>query len=67
MTPDIPQMPFVIVAPDGVFWLGHARDEAHAWDICLGWPSQDEVAARKRDGWYCARATVSWKKPKGAA
>lgn len=64
---DKPELPFVIVAPEGVHWLGHARNEAHAWEIALGWPSAGEVADRKKRGWYCASATVSWKRPQEAA
>jgi hypothetical protein len=58
-------MPWVVVAPSGVHWLGHADSEAGAWTIALGWPDAEEVAEHKRAGWYAAEATVSWKRPAG--
>jgi len=56
-------MPWVIVSPGGVYWLGHAKDEAHAWTIALGWPDQVEIDDHKALGWYAAEATVTWKRP----
>jgi hypothetical protein len=56
--------PWVIVTHhDGVYWLGHAEDEAHAWCIALGWPDQAEIDSHKAEGWYAAQATVSWRRP----
>lgn len=55
--------PWVIVTPAGVYWLGHAKDEAHAWSIALGWPDKDEIDAWKAKGCYAAQATVTWSKP----
>ena len=61
---ELPQMtPWVIVSPDGWEWLGYMEDEAHAWDIALGWPSPEEIAEHKANGWYAAEATVTWKRP----
>lgn len=60
-------LPWVVVAPSGVHWLGHADSEASAWSIALGWPDEEEVAEHKRAGWYAAEATVSWKRPNGVA
>ena len=62
---DAELMPWVVVAPSGVYWLGHARDEASAWSIALGWPDEEEVAEHKRAGWYASEATVTWKRPAG--
>ncbi len=59
-------MPWVIVSPQGVYWLGHSYDEHGAWEIALGWPDKEEVAERKRSGWYATEATVTWKDPKHA-
>ena len=57
-------MPWVIVSHhDGVYWLGHAQDEAHAWCIALGWPDQAEIDQHKAEGWYAAQANVSWRRP----
>lgn len=57
------EMPWIVVSPGGVYWLGHAQDEAHAWTIALGWPEQAEIDNHKRLGWYAAQATVTWTKP----
>lgn len=59
-------MPWVVVAPNGVYWIGHASDERSAWEIALGWPHESEVAERKAAGWYAAKATITWKRPEGA-
>lgn len=56
-------MPWVIVSPAGVYWIGHAKDEAHAWSIALGWPDHAEITDHKALGWYAAEATVTWHKP----
>lgn len=61
------KMPWVVVAPTGVYWLGHAHNEKGAWTDALGWPDEEEVAEHKRLGWYAAEATVSWKRPAGVA
>lgn len=60
---DKPLMPWVVVGSQGVYWLGHSRDEEGAWDIALGWPDQQEIDLRKQEGWYAAEATVTWRKP----
>lgn len=57
------KMPWVVVAPSGVYWLGHAEDEDGAWRIALGWPDVEEVREHRRVGWYAAAATVSWTRP----
>lgn len=58
-------MPWVVVGPNGVYWLGHAHNEKGAWTDALGWPDEAEVAEHKRAGWYAAEATVTWKRPAG--
>jgi hypothetical protein len=59
------EVPWVVVTPAGVRWLGHAADEADAWQVALGWPDAEEIAEHKRAGWYAAEATVSWTRPRG--
>ena len=61
--PDQHMFPYVVVAPEGVHWLGLCMDEAHAWEIALGWPAEEDITECKRSGWYCARATLTWKNP----
>lgn len=63
MRDDIPPLPWVVVAPSGVYWLGHAKDEHQAWTVALGWPDKAEINEHKAKGWYAAEATVTWKKP----
>ena len=58
-----PWMPWVVVAPNGLSWLGLARDEHSAWQIALGWPDQQEIDSHKQEGWYAAEATVKWTRP----
>jgi hypothetical protein len=57
------KMPWVIVSPQGVYWIGHAENEANAWSIALGWPDQAEIRYHMGRGWYAAQATVTWQKP----
>lgn len=57
------EWPWVVVGHKGVYWLGHARDEDHAWTIALGWPPASEIEACRAAGWYAAHATVTWQKP----
>lgn len=54
---------WVVVGPQGVYWIGLAESEARAWDIALGWPSREEIAERKAEGWYAAEGTTTWKRP----
>lgn len=39
---DKPQIPYVCVNPNGVYWIGHAQNKRHAWEIALGWPDDDD-------------------------
>lgn len=55
--------PYVIVAPNGLKYIGLETDEDGAWRHCLGWPDKNEVEEKKRDGWYCAQAELTWKRP----
>jgi hypothetical protein len=55
--------PWVVVAPEGVHWMGRAYNEADAWRIGLGYPDAEEIAWQKARGWYAAPATLSWKHP----
>lgn len=54
---------WVVVGPSGVRWVGLAADENAAWTIALGWPDADDIALAKRQGWYAAEASLSWRKP----
>ena len=56
-------MPWVVVSPSGVSWLGHASDESGAWSVALGWPDDEEIAHHRRQGWYAAEAMVTWTRP----
>lgn len=55
--------PWVVVAPGGLYYVGLHEDERSAWTIALGWPDDEEIADRKREGWYAARAELRWTKP----
>jgi hypothetical protein len=55
------QFPYVVVANDGVFWVGLAENEAHAWQIALGFPDNGEIAEKKRQGWCAVQAQLTWK------
>jgi hypothetical protein len=57
------RQPWVVVAPDGVHWLGEADGETQAWRYALGWPDTAEVEDAKSKGWYAAPATLKWKRP----
>ena len=56
-------LPWVVVGPHGVYYVGLHDDEAGAWTVALGWPDAEEIAERKADGWYAAQATMTWTQP----
>lgn len=37
--------------------------EAYAWQMCLGWPTTNEIKEHQRAGWYAAQATLTWELP----
>jgi hypothetical protein len=51
--------PFAMVAPDGWYYIGLHKDEAECWMVGLGWPSAEEIADRKKDGWAVYPATLT--------
>lgn len=55
--------PWVVVRPQGLYYIGLNINEADAWKIALGWPDESEIAEKKRAGWYAAPATATWAKP----
>ena len=55
---------YVMVGPQGVFYIGLHEDEASVWEVALGWPPKEEIEEKKRAGWYVTEATLSWTKPK---
>lgn len=63
MNDDTHPLPWVVVAPFGVYWLGCADDEHHAWTIALGWPDEAEINDHKARGWYATVPKVTWEKP----
>ena len=64
MSADQMLMPWVVVAPEGVHWIGQAWSERDAWRIGLGYPDEAEVEWHKGQGWYAAQATLSWRDPR---
>lgn len=55
---------WVVVGPKGLCYVGLHCGEESAWDTFLGWPSEDEIAHAKSNGYYAARANITWHKPK---
>ena len=56
-------LPWVVVGPRGVYYVGLHDDELGAWTVAMGWPDAAEIAERKADGWYAAQATMTWTQP----
>lgn len=56
-------LPYVIISPKGVYYIGMHKSEADCWNIALGWPDDSEIEWCKNNGWYCISATLSWKDP----
>lgn len=54
---------FVIVAPEGLAYVGLHESEDAAWRLFMGWPTKGEVRERQALGWYCAPAEVKWRRP----
>lgn len=55
--------PWVVVAHDGLYYIGLHECEADAWKVSLGWPDEEEIAEKKAMGWYAAPATATWRGP----
>lgn len=55
--------PWVVVANDGLYYIGLHESEADAWRVSLGWPDEEEIVAKKAIGWYAAPATATWREP----
>lgn len=55
--------PYVIVGPDGVMYIGLHSNDKEPWRIYLAWPTVQEVNWYKDNGYYCAKATLTWTKP----
>ena len=51
--------PWAVMSPNGIEFVGLCTDEAHAWCIVLGWPSDEEIAHRKTQGWWASDATLT--------
>ena len=62
MKDEKPLEPWVVVAPDGLRWIGLAKNEHHAWQFALGWPDQKEIADTKAIGWYAVKGNLTWRK-----
>ena len=54
------ERPFVMVGPHGLAYVGIHASERDCWQVALGWPSDDEIAARKAEGFAVHPATLSW-------
>lgn len=59
-----PLVPYVVVAPEGLVYVGLHTDEDDCWQIFLGWPSEAEIENAKKLGYYCTTATVSYNRIK---
>ena len=57
------QDPYVLVSPEGLIYAGLHDSEDSCWQIALGWPSNDEINYYKSQGYYVAKAQLTWRKP----
>lgn len=56
--------PWVVVSPHGLIWSGHAVDEERAWAYATNsFLERKTPDAYRAQGWYAARATLSWQPP----
>lgn len=50
---------WAFVKPDGHILVDSSfTDEAHAWQVGLGWPSEEEIADAKKRGFRVIQVTV---------
>lgn len=50
---------WAIIQPDGEMYIDTKfEDEAHAWTVCLGWPSEEEIEERKAEGWQARIVSI---------
>jgi hypothetical protein len=49
-----------IYNPDGKLCFVQIKgDEDDAWRIYLGWPNQDEIADKKKEGFHCQKIWIA--------
>jgi hypothetical protein len=49
---------WAIIFPDGKIVAGSDfKDEAHAWQMVLGWPDEEEIERAKQEGYKAVRVT----------
>lgn len=57
-------LPYVVVSPQGLYYVGLHDSVLDCWTVALGWPDESEIKEYEKNGWYCAEATISWKDPR---
>lgn len=55
---------YVIVGNEGVAYVGLHESERDCWRVYFGFPDDSEIEQLKADGFYCARATITWTDPR---
>lgn len=63
MRGELGKVAWVCVGPQGLYYVGLHENEADTWQIAFGWPSAEEIANKKAEGWYVTDATLSWAGP----
>ena len=59
-------IPYVLVGPKGVRYVGLHHNADDCWTVALGWPTDEEIAEYKRNGFAVHPATVTWHEIEGA-
>jgi hypothetical protein len=50
---------WAIIDPEGHIHVDSTLEtEERAWEVALGWPSQEEIEGRKKEGWKAVIVTV---------
>ena len=52
--------PYVLVSPHGLAYVGLHNSEADCWKIALGYPDEVEINDKIKEGYYVAKANLTW-------
>ena len=53
-------IPYALIGPNGMRYLGLHKSPAECWAIALGWPPKEEIEEYKRLGFAVYAVHVTW-------
>ena len=53
-------IPYALIGPNGMRYLGLHKSPSECWSIALGWPPKEEIEEYKRLGFAVYEVHVTW-------